>query len=71
MAVPPCMYRDLSDDAVRIDATGAETRIDVWLCSWPTTLAAVPAWFRKRLGPSPAIDPDPDCMNCPVRKDKP
>lgn len=71
MNIPPCMYRDLSDDAVQIDpATGAQTRVDLWLCNWPTTLAAVPAWFRRRIGSGPAIDPDPDCINCPVRKEK-
>jgi hypothetical protein len=70
MNAPPCVYRDLSDDAVRIEPTGAQTKIDVWLCSWPTTIAAVPPWFPRRIGPSPAIDPERDCMNCPVRKDR-
>lgn len=70
MGFPPCKFRDLSDEAYRIDAaTGAETRIDVWLCTWPTTLAAVPAWLDRRIGKGPAIDPDRDCINCPVRQD--
>ena len=69
-APPPCFHRDLSDNAVSIDAaTGDETRIDVWLCTWPTTIAAAPPWFPRRIGPSPAIDPERDCVNCPVRKD--
>jgi hypothetical protein len=71
MPFPPCIYRDLADEGFRIDAeTGKETRIDVWLCTWPTTISAAPAWFTRRIGPSPAIEPDRDCMNCPVRKDR-
>ena len=70
--IPPCIYRDLSDDACEIDAvTGAERRIDIWLCNWPTTLTSVPDWFKRRIGSGPAIDPDRDCMNCSVRKDQP
>lgn len=69
MGVPPCVYRDLADEAYRIDAeTGAETRIDVWLCTWPTTLPASPGWFKRRIGPSPAIDPVRDCAACAVRR---
>jgi hypothetical protein len=65
----PCAYRDLSDDAVRIDAaTGKETSIEVWLCSWTTTLGATPPWHRRRVGGGIAIDPETDCENCPVRK---
>lgn len=43
MPTPPCIYRDLADEAWRVDAeTGAETRTEVWLCTWPTTIAAAP-----------------------------
>lgn len=56
MPLPPCLHRDLADEAYRIDAaTGAERRVDVWLCTWPTTIKAAPPWMAKRLGPSPAI----------------
>lgn len=66
----PCAFRDLSDEAYRIDAeTGKQERIDLWLCNWPTTLPAVPPWHKRRVGPGLAIDPDQDCENCPVRKD--
>ena len=65
----PCVYRDLADEAYRLDpASGAETRIEVWLCTWPTTLSAAPPWMARQVGPSPAIDPERDCINCPVRK---
>lgn len=66
----PCAFRDLSDEAYRIHAeTGNQERVDVWLCNWPTTLAAVPPWHKRRVGPGLAIDPDRDCLDCPVRKD--
>lgn len=68
MSIPPCVYRDLSDEAFRLDAAGKETRIELWLCNWPTTLAAVPPWHRRLVGPGLAIDVEKDCANCAVRK---
>lgn len=68
MPLPPCLHRDLADEAYRIDAeTGKEQRVDLWLCTWPTTIKVAPPWMAKRLGPSPAIDPETDCVNCAVR----
>jgi hypothetical protein len=67
MPVPPCVYRDLSDDAVRIEASGKETRIDVWLCNWMPE-KPVPPYIRRFLGM--AIEPERDCASCPVRRDR-
>lgn len=67
--VPPCVFRDLADEAFRIDAaTGREERVDVWLCAWPTTLGARPPWVTRAIGSGLAIDPEKDCASCPVRK---
>ena len=67
--VPPCVYRDLSDEGFRVDfATGKEQMVDVWLCSWPTTLGARPPWVQQKIGAGLAITPKHDCINCPVRK---
>jgi hypothetical protein len=68
MTIPPCVYRDLSDDAYRVDAvTGAEKRIEVWLCTWPTTLGAKPPWVESIIGKGLAITPATACPACPVR----
>lgn len=68
MSVPPCSFRDLSDEAYRVDmATRRETRVDVWLCTWPSTMGARPPWVDRRLGAGIAIQPEIDCLNCPVR----
>lgn len=68
MSAPPCVFRDLADEAFRLEVNGNETRIDLWLCNWPTTLAAVPPWHRRLVGPGLAIDVERDCVACPVRK---
>lgn len=68
--IPPCVYRDLSDEAYRVSlATGRKERREVWLCSWPTSLGARPRWVERCLGSGLAIEPESDCVNCPVRRD--
>lgn len=69
--VPPCVFRDLSDEAWRVSATtGQAVRCEVWLCSWPTTLGARPRWVERSIGAGLAIDPARDCVGCPVRRDR-
>jgi hypothetical protein len=69
MPAPPCVFRDLSDEAYRIDhLTGKQTLTEVWLCSWPTTLGAVPPWVKRTINGGLAIRPEHDCPNCPVRR---
>ena len=68
LELPASLHRDLADEAYRLDpATGVEQRVDLWLCTWPTTIKAAPPWMARRLGPSPAIDPETDCANCAAR----
>jgi phosphotransferase system IIA component len=69
--VPPCVFRDLSDEAYRVDLqSGTQTRIDVWLCGWPTTLMNTPKprWVDRAIGHGLAINPEADCVNCPSRR---
>lgn len=71
MTALPCKFRDLADEAYRYDPqTGATKRIELWLCTWPTTINAMPGWLRSKIGGGLAIDPEPDCVDCPVRQDK-
>lgn len=69
MSVPPCIFRDLSDEALCLDAQSGKTRrIDLWLCSWSTTIGAAPPWHRRLVGSGLAISPEKDCLTCPVRR---
>lgn len=65
--LPPCVYRDMSDEAYRLSSPGKHERIDVWLCSWPTTLGPTPRWVRRSIGFGLAITPEHDCRNCPCQ----
>lgn len=67
--VAPCVFRDLADEAYRIDAgDGIDQRVEMWLCNWPTTMGPRPPWVARLIGSGLAIKPVIDCQNCSVRK---
>lgn len=70
MSAPPCVYRDFSDEAyvLGLSANAKLERIEVSLCSWPTTMGLRPRWVDRRIGSGLRIDPETDCPSCPVRK---
>jgi hypothetical protein len=74
-SLPPCIYRDASLEAYRIDAkTGKETPVTIHLCAWPDAypdrLVDAPRWVNRVIGSGLAIDPERDCIDCPAQTTK-
>lgn len=73
-----CIYDHLAAEAYRVEDIDEDRRlipVDLHLCDWPDQhperFVDAPSWWHKRIGVSPAISPERDCVGCPARKDEP